>query len=1257
MSKNILSKIESITKPQRTEVVVNKPKKIDSAFLDIMERKGAVTNTFIKRNVKEKEHQELEKIEKLSTFDKILKLQKLLKETTSMKARFQKNKDKILNNINNNTFKYYENKINMKEIYDYCQSDNLEEHIKYNLAADSKSYFELKKKELYGDIYNFFFLIRNNNKLMIKLVDKCDIEDYENLCDFLINFCYEDTINSSFIQEELMLIIYLIFENNLIKMPNQILNNENNISKDLFRNKENIIYHILRSLSRKADIRNFLCSIFIEVLNDLQAVRKNLSLKSIKEEKQENDKIDYENILNSSFDKNFEKLSEIEKTRRHNTMRIQNPFQKMRLSDPEVEKEEIIKVQTNKNLDDLIKKDKDNNKKEAEKKEKDDIQGNKEEDIKDKDIFKISDNISEDEINKVKIDEFFEKNDITLTFLQKKLRELNNTSKNNSINLAMKDYFELLIKNINENKEEIYSSKKMINYFKFMILNEKNEDNKANLEINNMKDNYNNITKIIDEIISKLKENITTVPVIIKCILNVIEQLLNKKYIERKPSKLINQYQKYIFKSNAFFGNFILSSLKNLDYNGIFVSDIISKTTKENLDIIIKIIDKMLSGELFTNSYEILYNKYIFETLPKIFDIIDKIEKNFKLPDVLQRLVNTCTDKNNTKRLQDFEYDYFFEKNEEIQYQSLCFNIDNLLVLIKLAKKNVKTLYNFEEKDKKVFEKIFEYENFLIDLNKGISKEKKCDFFYLVKLNFSSKTEKRINSILRDNFSVLNQSQNLDNLICIKKCLLEVFEYANIINIYNFRFFMENFKRNISNHEVSNIIFRKNRQIEYENIINEKNILKEINKDKLLENNLGFRNVLFNNILEFLKLEIEKNYKDLKTQRIVFCAFYAQTNLKYLPKEYKENNYKKLLIELIKETMEKLNYLNSNILNQLYNKIKEGNKLNLIIASNYLQVKSLEKFKCIEFLFNKSLLPLEFNIELDENNIIKKVEYSDDAQKKKEEEAKKDESKQVNQNDEFVIIVYDKNNEEEKDKKEKPNKKITKENFPDFRKFENSIDDIVKLEEDCLMAEALKNYFQKLKKVVKAEKIIKRFSKDEIDSILIELENHMLFKFYDKLYPLKTSKMDDKFYKKCCRLSFIKPENIITDKNIYNKDLWQFSMDYLNQINDKYTPQDKLKVVLKSFGILQNSISFSSGKKELGVDDTIKPLIYLLIKSQPRSIFTNYSYCQLFLNDNLCKTQYGILLTQLYMIMNIIKDMKYTDLIGVSEEKFGKDED
>ena len=275
-------------------------------------------------------------------------------------------------------------------------------------------------------------------------------------------------------------------------------------------------------------------------------------------------------------------------------------------------------------------------------------------------------------------------------------------------------------------------------------------------------------------------------------------------------------------------------------------------------------------------------------------------------------------------------------------------------------------------------------------------------------------------------------------------------------------------------------------------------------------------------------------------------------------------------------------------------------------------------------------MPFIFKIEKDENNIIKKVEYINKEEMKKED-----------------------NNPE----CEKANKNKLKEIFPNFRKYEDTIDDIVKLEEDCLMADSLKEYFKELKKLIKTEKIIKRFSKEEIETISVELENHILYKLYDKLYPLKPSKLDEKFYKKCCRLKFITPQNIITDKNIYNEQLWKFSMDYLNEINNKYTPQDKLKVVLKAFGILQNSITFSSGKKELGVDDTIKPLIYVLIKAQPKNIFTNYNYCQLFLNDNLCKTQYGILLTQLYMIMNIIKDMKYSDLIDVTEEKFGKDDD
>ncbi len=41
----------------------------------------------------------------------------------------------------------------------------------------------------------------------------------------------------------------------------------------------------------------------------------------------------------------------------------------------------------------------------------------------------------------------------------------------------------------------------------------------------------------------------------------------------------------------------------------------------------------------------------------------------------------------------------------------------------------------------------------------------------------------------------------------------------------------------------------------------------------------------------------------------------------------------------------------------------------------------------------------------------------------------------------------------------------------------------------------------------------------------------------------------------------------------------------------------------------------------------------------------------------MAKKQYGVILSQIGLVIECIKRMKYDDLIGVSEEKFGKDEE
>ena len=109
-------------------------------------------------------------------------------------------------------------------------------------------------------------------------------------------------------------------------------------------------------------------------------------------------------------------------------------------------------------------------------------------------------------------------------------------------------------------------------------------------------------------------------------------------------------------------------------------------------------------------------------------------------------------------------------------------------------------------------------------------------------------------------------------------------------------------------------------------------------------------------------------------------------------------------------------------------------------------------------------------------------------------------------------------------------------------------------------------------------------------------------------------------------------------------------------MENQLTPMDKINSFGKAMNFLSNSMEFNSGKKDFGVDDLLPILIYIIIKSKPESFHTNYNYCMLYLNNELKKKQDGSLLTQIGVIMEFIKNMKYNELINVTEEQFGVDE-
>ena len=1123
----------------------------------------------------------MDKISKLPTYKKIRILQGLLKEMKSIKERLEDNMDDLRQKIKDNCFRYFKSKIGMKEIYDYCQLDNHEIYLNYTLVESTEKTLDKDYKIL----HDMLFLLRENYNIMLIIIKNCKEDSFETLADFLVNFFYENTVNSSFNEEELMLLIYLLLEEFIFnKTQKSIISLED----DFFGN--NFLNHIFKYITRKVDVRNYTCMILSPNIIKLEELNVDLSIsiQKINENSSAGSRgISFVMVTKNPDDRLNKSLGEDYISLQQESVSIKSPIQ--------IELDKADKM----------------------------------DDTQDKKIEYIF----------PEINQFFYDNDVTLEFLNTKLTEYEKKPEEDIITKVMKDYLDLQISQISLENSEIFS-----NYTKILELkNYYNENGKEGSEatMNLIIDNYTKITNFIDEVLELFKNNITSMSYIIKSIGIIMEALLNKKLDKSESKTINNDLIKLIILSNFFIGKIILPLIENPDFNGIITTAVISKITRDNLKIIHKIITTMLSGKLFSNKKDFdytLFNNYIICTLPKLFNIIlsIKLQKNFKLPNKIQKLIANCENENLKERY--IEFDYFTESQENLRQEGICFSLENINILINSIRSCTEL---FIDEKYAVHSKLFEECIKLCYLcsNNEVNNIRKEDYFLVEKIEYSPSFKKLINNVLQDNIFALMPNIKNDELSIFKNCLVDLLSYVNILNKENFNYFMQKPKKinipfeQIIKSQYKNIIFEDSadtNEINTPNMIYLKDFYEEKEEETPEEENeenkdTDFKEIIFPHIIDRVKSELSNNIDTEKAKRIVFCSSYLQLHMPNLPVEYTENNYSLLLMEVIQKSEEIIKELNLSILNTFYSKVKGGDKLNMIISSNLLQIKKIEKWVCIEYLFDKITLPCKLVIIKDNSAIVTKVEYSHVDPK----------SSYINSIQSFI------------------------KSFPNFRKYEKveEVEDIIDLEEKVELDKVLNTYFKDLKSLIKKETIITRFNKDEQEMITKEMENYILFKLYDKLFPKDSTKADVKFYNKCCRLDFIRPENLIKDKNMINEKLWKTPIAYIKDMDDKLTPADKVKNFGKAFAILSNSITFSSGKDELGIDDTISFLIYIMLKSKPKNMSTNSKFCQLFLNPDLAKKEYGIIMSQWEMIKNIISDMKYTDLIDVTEEQFGKDED
>ena len=158
-------------------------------------------------------------------------------------------------------------------------------------------------------------------------------------------------------------------------------------------------------------------------------------------------------------------------------------------------------------------------------------------------------------------------------------------------------------------------------------------------------------------------------------------------------------------------------------------------------------------------------------------------------------------------------------------------------------------------------------------------------------------------------------------------------------------------------------------------------------------------------------------------------------------------------------------------------------------------------------------------------------------------------------------------------------------------------------------------------------------------------------KINSKIFP-KTYDDDDKIFKNLFMLSWTEPKHFIKGRNNYIFDAFLPQViDNFNSLENVQSPRIKILIIGNIFELISKIVFFNGGNANLGVDDQMPILNYCIVKAQPKCICSNLKFIELYRNSLIEKGNDNEL-TQMIALCDYIKNIKYNNLIGISQEEF-----
>ena len=1079
-------------------------------------------------------------------------------------------------------------------------------------------------------IKDFFFQFREDNNLMMRLIECLDNDQFEIIVPFLCHFFYENFYIENNEQEEILYIIYLLLEKEIDSLYTPAVST--------FLDKS-FVSMFLSEMGNRCEIKHYIDIILNYLIRNIEEINisfyslnieSNIDYYSIKKE----ENIDNINLnINSKGEKysvnpipiDTSKNRETKaksKGRRRATLCTNNDYI---LNTNTFNVSNITKILKQKN--NFFEEQKEILEKEAKNKVKLLIK-----ELSDIIFVNIDEKYIRDKFEQ-------ETDDIMKHFYTRLLRQINAASNPNLYNT--KDYFEKLI------EESEITSKEVIEDFK---------------------KGYLLVTEFILELLENLENN-QIMPYSIKVICKFIFTLLKKKF------KNISKIQCNMLVNRFLFDKLLLPVIQNPDINDTGKNMIITLNTRKNLYNVYKVLKKLIRGELFNvehYTYMTVFNGFIMNNFGKLNKIMEKIlqvnapKKLMKLSEEFYNNESFNLDEI-TRDKESVNYDYFKENPHDfMHHKSICFSIKELKLFFDIVNNN-KERFIQDESFYKIFEKLSN--------NMPTIKSKPYEYCVIISDKYNSEVNELL--FLKKPKIILGESKSQKILTNIKYCInylisnlgvfpnwvwatqdldtINTFKYINTyLNLYYKNINIKKESKGCiplnwySLYIINNL---KNLEQKYKDNdflllyeIIESEIFNEIKQSRKMNNfftiNMTTKNFLIDNKIKKFEQELDnvkstelniKTAQFIESAKINVCLtniVELNTMAKYMNNpldiKYQINPYILIISRendcIHQQKMEKKNYKKiKDVLIQKKIHCSNINEFTIHLSDYYKEIG--------QDILNSSKINNDTNNPYDLSSGEEKISLK--GKNKTLQVSKKTMVKEI-------LDQYKKYVSETMNESNLFNLQESEENNNNYNKSESDI--IIDYEAKQMQLE---------RKEKNKKELLKKYEEEKNKSLMI-IYNYILKRLSIKIYEAEEkeedSNDDKEFNRTCIKLSWISHTDLDIPNEVFNKNLFNKVIEHVKRMDYLRTPHGMLYEFGLGVQLINSMFIFMLNEKQAEAGDLLPLIIYSIIAAKPKKIIFNLKFIKFFMDQNQLLGNIGYNLIQCESSIGYIKSLNEKQL-------------